>query len=308
MPSGRRLKFSFAFVIAVMALNALVPFQTLHWSHDVQEKLAASDRLVHEMMDIQFAVLVHSNIAFLQVESNGIRLLREAVDLELSSVGNFNVAANSRSGVRGMEDAWESPATYLPNLYYLDNTVRTHRPKWSGGTLRIGAFGAMRPLKNPTTSAFAALAIATNLGTNLEFHINVGRNDGGWADRLVKSVDAIFDGLPNAVVVKNPWDAWAGFRKQVRHMHLLLQPSFTESFNVVTADGVAEGVASVVSDVIEWAPNHWKSSPDDTNAIARVGRTLLSDSHSGSDGAAALTAHNCDGVRQWIAWLLSKVV
>ncbi len=30
-------------------------------------------------------------------------------------------------------------------------------------------------------------------------------------------------------------------------MHLLLQPSYTESFNMVTADGVAEGVASVVS-------------------------------------------------------------
>jgi hypothetical protein len=264
--------------------------------------------LVHAMMDTQFAVLVHSNIAFLQVESNGIKLLREAVDLEMSCVGNFNVAANSRSGVRGMQDAWEAPALYLPNLYFLDDTVRTHRPKWSGGTLRIGAFGAMRPLKNPTGSAFAALAIATNLGTNLEFHINSGRNDGGWADRLIKSVEAIFADLPGAKLVKNPWEPWAGFRKQVRHMHLLLQPSFTESFNVVTADGVAEGVASVVSDVIEWAPDWWKSSPDDTNNIARVGRTLLSDSHSGEDGAAALRSHNCDGVKQWTNWLSKKIV
>lgn len=264
--------------------------------------------IVHQMMEIQFAVLVHSNIAFLQVESKGIQLLREAVDLECASIGNFNVAANSRSGVRGMQDAWEAPATYLPNLYYLDNTTRVNRPKWSGGTLRIGAFGAMRPLKNPTGSAFAALAIATNLGTNLEFHINVGRNDGGWAGRLTAAVDAIFAGLPGAVVVKNPWEPWVGFRRQVRHMHLLLQPSFTESFNVVTADGVAEGVASVVSDVIEWAPDHWKASPDDTASIARTGRALLSDSHSGEDGVCALTDHNDDGVRQWGRWLMKKIV
>lgn len=264
--------------------------------------------LVHLMPHIAFAVLCHSNIAFLQVEARGIGLLRDAVDLETASMGNFTVAANSRSAVRGVQDAWECMATYLPNLYYLDATVRAQRPKWSGGTLRIGAFGALRPLKNPTGSAFAALAIASNLGANLEFHINVGRNDGGWADRLVKSVDAIFAGLPNAKVIKNPWSPWADFRRLVRHMHLLLQPSFTESFNVVTADGVAEGVASVVSDVIEWAPTWWQAPPDNTEAIARTGRALLSDSHTGVDGVAALAAHNADGLNQWTAWLEKKIV
>lgn len=264
--------------------------------------------LIHKMSDVSFVVLVHSNIAFLQVEPKGIVLLRNAIDLELASVGNFRVAANSRLACRGLQDAWECPALYLPNLYYLDGTVRTQRPKWQGGTLRIGAFGALRPLKNPTGSAFAALAIAANLGTNLEFHINTGRNDGGTADKLVASIDAIYRGLPNAKVVKNNWEPWAGFRKLVRHMHLLLQPSFTESFNVVTADGVAEGVPSVCSDVIEWAPEHWKASPDDTNAISRTGRALLSDSHTGTDGTEALTAHNEDGVVQWNRWIASKAV
>jgi hypothetical protein len=258
--------------------------------------------------DIAFAVLIHSNLAFLQVEAKGITLLRQAIDLELGSVGNFAVAANSRNAVRGLQESYECPATYLPNLYYLDSTVRAQRPKWHGGTLRIGAFGALRPLKNPTGSAFAALAIAANLGADLEFHINTGRNDGGWADRLVAAVDAIFAGLPNAKVVKNSWSPWADFRKLVRHMHLLLQPSFTESFNVVSADGVAEGVASVVSDVIEWAPNPWKAPPDNTEAIARTGRTLLSDSYTGVDGVAALNAHNADGVNQWTVWLNKKIV
>lgn len=264
--------------------------------------------LIHRHMHVHFVVLCHSNMAFLQVEPNGIRLLREAVDLELESVGNFSVAANSRGGVRGVQDAWESPALYLPNLYFLDETVRPHRPKWSGGTLRIGAFGALRPLKNPTGSAFAALAIATNLGTNLEFHINVGRNDGGWADKLVRSVEAIMCHLPYARLVKDPWGPWPQFRHLVRHMHLLLQPSFTESFNVVTADGVAEGVPSVVSDVIEWAPDWWKAPPDDVQAIARTGRSLLTDAHTGRDGLEALQAHNADGVRVWSQFLSSKLV
>jgi hypothetical protein len=264
--------------------------------------------IVHGNPSIHFAILVHSNIAFLQVEPHGIKLLREAVDLELSALGNFNVCANSRAGVAGMQDAWECPATYLPNLYYLDNTVRVSRRKWSGGTLRIGAFGALRPLKNPTASAFAALSIATNLGTNLEFHVNTGRNDGGWAGRLLAAIHAIYDGLPYARIVHDDWLPWCEFRRLVRHMHLLLQPSFTESFNVVTADGVAEGVPSVVSDVIEWAPDWWKASPDNTEDIARVGRTLLTDAHSGTDGVNALTVHNEDGYLQWVKFLQAKLV
>lgn len=259
--------------------------------------------LVHARPDVQFAVLCHSNMAFLQVEPNGIRLLREAVDLDVASVGNFSVAANSRAGVQGMKDAWECQATYLPNLYFLDDTVREARRKWSGGTLRIGAFGALRPLKNPTGSAFAALAIASHFSTNLEFHVNVGRDDGGWGGRLLASLEAIFRDLPHAKLVKDPWGHWTSFRRLIRGMHLLLQPSFTESFNVVTADGVAEGVASVVSDVIEWAPDDWKACPDNTQDIAKVGRHLLNDHGDGRDGLHALMRHNEDGVNQWERYL-----
>lgn len=264
--------------------------------------------LVQTYAHLQWAVLCHSNIAFLQAEPNGILLLREAVDLELSSVGNFQVAANSTNGSAGVQDAWECPCLYLPNLYYLDETVRILRRHWSGGTLRIGAFGALRPLKNPTASAFAALAIAHALGTDLQFYINTGRNDGGWSNRLLPSIEAIYQGLPHAKLVKVPWAPWTSFRRMVRGMHLMLQPSFTESFNVVTADGVAEGIASVVSDVIEWAPRHWQAHPDNTEDIARVGRHLLNDTHSAQDGLRALTNHNADGVRRWSAWLQSKIV
>lgn len=265
-------------------------------------------RLSYLYANVHWSVLCHSNMAFLQAEPNGIRLLHEAVNLELASLGNFSVAANSRAGVRGVMDSWEAPMLYLPNLYFLDDTARPMRRKWSGGTLRIGAFGAMRPLKNPTGSAFAALAIATNLGTNLEFHINTGRNDGGWAGRLERAVEAIFEGMPNAKLVKDTWQSWPNFRTLVRNMHLLLQPSFTESFNVVTADGVAEGIPSVVSDVIEWAPSWWKISPDDSEAIARCGRALLSDAHTGRDGLAALMAHNLSGVAAWSEFLAGKLV
>lgn len=263
--------------------------------------------LVQTYVQVQFAVLCHSNIAFLQAEPNAITLLRQAVDIELASVGNFQVTVNSMNGMLGLQQAWECPAIYLPNLYFIDETVRILRRRWTGGTLRIGSFGAIRPLKNPTASAFAALSIAAAMSTDLAYYINVGRNDQGGLDRLLPAVEAVFRGQPGAKLVKIPWCEWTHFRREVRAMHLMLQPSFTETFNIVTADGVAEGIPSVVSNAISWAPAHWKADPDNTDDIARVGRSLLTDPHAVSDGLNALTIHNKDGVNRWQNWLRSKV-
>jgi hypothetical protein len=86
-------------------------------------------------------------------------------------------------------------------------------------------------------------------------------------------------------------------------MHLLLQPSYTESFNMVTADGVAEGVPSVVSHAIDWVPDHWKASMDDVLDIARVGRYLLTDPYAPQEGLDALKSHNTEGLKAWQAFL-----
>jgi hypothetical protein len=82
-------------------------------------------------------------------------------------------------------------------------------------------------------------------------------------------------------------------------MHLLLQPSYTESFNMVTADGIAEGVPSVVSRAIDWAPEYWKADVDDVLDIARVGRQLLNDARATADGWRALVKFNHHGVHAY---------
>ena len=79
--------------------------------------------------------------------------------------------------------------------------------------------------------------------------------------------------------------------------------SMTETFNVVSADGISQGVASVVSDAIDWAPLHWQAHIDDAFDVARVGRQLLSDHRAAHDGLKALTRHNHDGLRAWRTYL-----
>jgi hypothetical protein len=59
----------------------------------------------------------------------------------------------------------------------------------------------------------------------------------------------------------------------------------------------------VVSEAIDWAPDHWKAMMDDVLDIARVGRYLLGDPHAPQDGLAALKSHNTAGLTSWQSFL-----
>jgi hypothetical protein len=248
-----------------------------------------------EFKDTQFAVTCHSNLGFLQADPSAMRLVREGLELRRTN-WNFRMAANSARLSNWVLAAYGMPCTYLPNLYHLDR-AQPKRERYAGGTLRIGAFGATRALKNLMTAAGAALEIANSKRADLEFWISSGRNEG--AGSVVDAVRQMLNGLPHVKLMENAWQPWPEFRRTVRHMHLLMQPSYTESFNVVTADGVAEGVPSVVSDAIDWAPGSWKAPVDDAHAMARVGRRLLTSRWAQRQGLNALKTHNKRALDLW---------
>jgi hypothetical protein len=262
---------------------------------------ADTQALVLANSSTRFAVNCHSNVGFLQADTNGVRLVREAMEVEMAA-HNFHLGGNSLRFCKWIRSAYTRPCIYLPNLYYLETESLPYRPLFTGGTLRIGAFGATRPLKNLMSAAGAALEITHLFKASLEFWLSAGRTEGG-GDIILRSVHAMLDGLPNVKVIENGWQCWPKFRQSVAHMHLLLQPSYTESFNMVTADGVAEGVPSVVSEAIDWAPDHWKAMMDDVLDVARVGRYLLSDPHAPQDGLAVLKSHNSAGLMSWQSFL-----
>lgn len=250
---------------------------------------------------IQFAVNCHSNVGFLQADPNGVALFRQAIDLEMG-VANFKVAGNSQKFCDWVYGAYSSPCAYLPNLYFLDSATSANKPMYNGGTLRIGCFGATRPLKNFMSAVGAAIQISNELNVATEIYLSSGRTEGG-GDTILNAARALVAGLPLVKLIEAGWNAWPQHRTLVRSMHLLLQPSYTESFNMVTADGIAEGVPSVVSEAIEWAPAHWKAEVDDVEDIARVGRALLFDPHAARHGLRALKQHNAHGVNAWKQYL-----
>lgn len=250
--------------------------------------------------DTVFAVNCHSNLGFLQADPSAVRLVREGADLERQT-WNFRIAANNQRLANWLTAAYGVPSTWLPNLYHLDDTCAIARTPFRGGALRIGAFGATRPLKNFMTAAGAAVQIAAEMRADVELHMSSGRNEGGGT--LTDAIRQMIHGLRHVSLVENGWQTWPQFRQTVRSMHLLLQPSYTETFNVVTADGIAEGVPSVVSDAIEWAPTNWKARVDDVDHIAKTGVRLLRDKSAPRKGRRALEKYNHRALQSWSAFL-----
>lgn len=260
-------------------------------------------RLTLAHPNLQIALNIHSNVAFLGADLRGVTLIREALALSRGT-WNFKVAANSDKGKRWLEQVYRVPCLLLPNLYDLsDMAPRYSRPLWMPGeVLRVGIYGAVRPLKNAVTGAGAVLELAAVLKAQVELHLSAGRSEGGGAG-IRQVIGELYRDLPWAKVIDDPWTTWPNFRQQVSHMHLLIQVSHTESFNMVTADGVAEGVPSVVSTAIPWAPAHWKAEVDDALEVARRGRYLLGDREAASEGLAALKNHNSASIESWHLFL-----
>ena len=260
-----------------------------------------TERLVRNFPRVKFAVTCHSNVGFLQADRHAVKLVREGLALE-QRVGNFAIGGNSLKFCQWVEEAYGARCTFLPNLYYLERAECPRRPLYRGGTLRLGIFGATRVQKNIMSAAAAALVIARQAAAeDTEIWVSSGREEGGQG--VMASVKEMMSRIPHVRLVEAGWHGWREFRQQVSRMHLMLQPSYTESFNMVTADGVAEGVASVVSSAIDWAPRYWQACADTVLDIARVGRQLLRDPYAAADGYRALQAYNRAGLAAWRAYV-----
>lgn len=253
---------------------------------------------------IQFTVVSHSNVGFLAADRNGIKLLREEIILQ-QHVHNFQVAGNSKRFADWATVGWDEEVVFLPNLYNIAH-MKLKRKQWNKkDTLRIGCFGAVRPLKNQITAAAAALAIARKLDVQTELWFNSGRNEGGSFSSM-HTIEQLVGKVDGFKIRHMPWAPWDKFREFVGTMHLNLQPSYTESFNMVVADSVYESVPAVVSEAICWTPNGWVANSDDAMAIAKTGIELLQNPCAGGEGQEALREFVYDGIKAWKKYLLKK--
>ncbi len=254
--------------------------------------------------DTTFIQLNHSGAAYLSIDKYGIRNIRDVAALS-EQFHNVKVAANNERVCRELNSLCGVDTLYLPNLYDTSSYVNPAPPHRLGNVLRVGSFGASRPWKNQLNAAAAAVMLAKNLGCSLELYVNSKRPDGG--ERMIESRQEMFDGMPHAKLVDVPWASWPRFRDISATMHLLIQPSFDETFNVVTAVGIAEGVPSVTTSAIEWTPRNWWALPEDPSDIMNVGIGLLHGSAQAvHEGRVALEKYVTLGLHRWVQYLQGK--
>ncbi len=266
--------------------------------------IGSSDQaaLCQQFPNTHFVIRCHSQIGFLQVEPPSIKTLRDLLFLQELQL-NLAVSANTTRLQGFLHKVYKSPVLYLPNLYDIERVNRKRDESHDHRVLRVASFGAHRLLKNHTTAAAAALMMAERRGSDLEFYVNAGREENEKGDSIYQALSYMFDRLPWAKLVPSPWAEWSEFRQQVAFMDLCMQVSFTETFNIVTADAVCEGVPSVVSSAIEWTPERWQADVDDAYDIARVGSALLWDTHGAEEGLAALEAYEKKALCLWLKYL-----
>ena len=257
--------------------------------------------------EVNFAVNCHSNIAFLQSDPGAIRLIREEMDLETWK-HNFHVAGNSEVYCDAMTSMYQSPVTFLPNLYYLDDNANAamSKPGWNGGMVRFGIWGAPRAQKNVLTGVSGCMIAGRDLNVPIEIWMNSGRNDGGEAIRILNAVRAMTEGVPNVTLRFLNWTDWPTFRRFAATMDAGVQVSTSETYNIVTSDMAAQGVPSVVSDAILWAPDEWRARVDSAQDVARKLVGVLLDPASGRRGLEALAERNGVALEAWKRYLLEN--
>jgi hypothetical protein len=222
---------------------------------------------------VKWIIRGHSEIPFLANEGIAMDWTQRYIEYP-----NVIVASNSTQVVddfrkwlsirfpsRNKRDI-EKSIIYLPNYY----PITLHKTPFrldDKDTIDVGCFGAVRPMKNHLIQAFAAVQLAQSLNKKLRFHINASRREGG-GDKPLKNVRAYFRDLGvDYQLVEHDWMSHVDFKRLVSTMDIGMQVSFSETFNIVTADFVDMDVPVVVSDEIKWMPHWFKADMTETQQI-----------------------------------------
>lgn len=170
----------------------------------------------------------------------------------------YNLWSAKETADDGLNKPFNLPeALYFPNVYYPRNDAHEnrHHVRKLGPVVHVGCFGAVRPLKNQIQQFLAAIGFANKYNRYLKFYINNTRTESGGAP-ILKSLRAIGAELElsgKGKLIEIPWQNHAEFLDTIALMDVVMQVSYSETFNIVAADAVSNNVPVVVSDEVFWA-------------------------------------------------------
>jgi hypothetical protein len=193
----------------------------------------------------------------------------------------------------------DEKCVYLPNFYPREyKHKKFNRNKY---WVDICCFGAVRPLKNHLIQAHAALKFADKMDKQLRFHINGGRVE-MKGDSMMNNLRGMFQQLADSghKLIIHEWRPRESFLKLCAEMDIGLQCNFSETFNIVSADLISQGVPIVGSYEIPWASPWFNARPAETDEIvAAMERTYRFPSFNVFRNQRNLDKYVCSTQKRW---------
>ena len=221
--------------------------------------------------NVKWIIRLHSEMPFLAGEGMAMDWIGDYAPQK-----NVIVAANAPRALEEVRNYlalkmnWdkkrlEQEVIYLPNYY-----PQHYKNKYYevGNEVNICCFGAVRPLKNHLLQALAAVDFAESIGRKLNFHINSGRIE-MKGEPVLNNLRGFFSHLNHRghTLISHEWTPRAQFLELCASMDVGMQVSFSETFNIVSADLISQGVPVVGCTEIPWFDSKFTANPVETKDI-----------------------------------------
>lgn len=211
---------------------------------------------------VKWIIRLHSDIPFLANEGIAMEWIFDYMKYE-----NIILSVNSKKILNELSDLIirlpRKEILYLPNYYPVQ--FKTNWKKFKNKEINIGCFGAIRPMKNQLLQAISAMNFGDKIGRKIKFHINSSRVE-GKGEPILKNIRNLFkfikyDGKNFHRLVEHDWLTHEDFSNLISKMDINMQCSFSETYNIVSADAVNQNVPIVISSEVEWASELFYADP-----------------------------------------------
>ena len=223
--------------------------------------------------DVKWIIRLHSEMPFMAGEGMAMDWIADYSDFKNIILGiNAPRMMDEVSTYLKIRNDWtdkqaNEKVIYLPNFY--PQEYKSKKFNKNKDYVDIGCFGAVRPLKNHMVQAVAALDFANRIGKKLRFHVNAGRIEMN-GQPVINNLKGFFQQLVDKdhQMINHTWTPREQFLELCASMDIGLQVSFSETFNIVGADLISQGVPLVGSIEIPWFVPMFAAHPTESTMIA----------------------------------------
>ena len=251
--------------------------------------------------EIKWIVRLHSAIPFFSIESSqSMKWTAEYVKIPNVFIGVNDMRLFQEMNIY-LSNIEKMRIMYLPNYYPTDNFKKYNKNLLEKETINISCFGAIRPFKNLLTQAIASIEFCKRNDKKLVFHVNSERNELNGGTVFTNLVD-MFSNLNEYEykLVCHPWTTRTEFLEICETIDIGLQVSFTETFNIVSADLLSNGVPILGSSEIPWLNNLYTASPVDVEDIVNKMSYIYKNAEQNvKDNQESLTRYTRDTIKFW---------